>query len=169
MLRASVLASQRAYRARTVSVDIATTPLITRRKRGSSPRKMRQLTRPMNWIRVNNQLNKSYDQSCDMHSVRSIILDLEMSIFSQNLFKLLHTKCELLLRLSKMCHSIGYQVMDKIVDNVPQNVYSWFYYLDWSNLSSRFLQESAHMKFLNSSIIILYQECVRIHNYCFVS
>ena len=104
-----------------------------------------------------------------MHSVRSIILDLEMSIFSQNLFKLLHKKYELLLRLSKMCHSIGYQVMDKIVDNVPQNVCSWFYCLDWSNLSSRFLQESAHMKFLSSSIILLYQECVRIHNYCFVS
>ena len=74
-LRGSVHATQRAYRARTASVDTATTPLITRRRRRrrSLSRMTRQQTRLMNQIRVNNQLNKSCDQTCDMHSVCSII------------------------------------------------------------------------------------------------
>ena len=80
----------------------------------------------MNRIRVNNQLNKSCDQSCDMHSVCSIIMVEIDFYFFLRIYSNCYNYCDFNYtqsvnhtRFSKMCHSIGfcYQAMDKMVDN----------------------------------------------------
>ena len=78
----------------------------------------------MNQIRVNNQLNKSCEQSCDMHSVCSMV-EIDFYFFLK-IYSNCYNYCDSNYtqsvnhiitkntRLSKMCHSIGYTTDRKI-------------------------------------------------------